>query len=231
MADSAAPIINIKSWWTLRSAFQRTLPKQVTSPYLAAVLSVQESAAKTVLRNLKLLGLVGEDNEPTELANRWRNDAQYADACAEIVSHVYPDELLSAAPGPEPNTSAVAQWFQSSSHRLGSGSAGNAARTYALIASAKLNPDQGASAAKKKPTDRKNRPTPSKVEGVTENRQRRSRGTSTRNAKDKSMEAGFEMPRPQIAVQVNIAPDMTPEQIDQIFSSMAKHFYNEAGAE
>lgn len=35
----------------------------------------------------------------------------------------------------------------------------------------------------------------------------------------------IEMPQPQIAVQVNINPDMTSEQIDKVFESMARHLY------
>ena len=39
------------------------------------------------------------------------------------------------------------------------------------------------------------------------------------------------MPRPQIAVQINISPDMSPEQIDTVFASMARHFYSDTGVE
>ena len=41
----------------------------------------------------------------------------------------------------------------------------------------------------------------------------------------------LELPRPQIAVQINIAPDMTAEQIDQVFASMAKHLYSETSVD
>ena len=230
MASTAAPTINGSVWWTLRSRFQQSLPSAVTLNYLSTVLSAKENTARGVLANLKLLGLVSEDGKPTELANLWRDDEQYAAACAEIARHAYPDELLSAVPGPNPNARAATQWFQLS-RRLGSGAAGNAARTYALVVSGKLDPDKETSAAKKKSADGTNRQASSKTKGVTESGRKRPQGTSTRNGKGKATEVGFEMPRPQIAVQVNIAPNMTPEQIDQIFSSMAKHFYNEAGVE
>ena len=146
MADAPAPNVNGKNWWALRIAFQRSLPKLVTDTYLATVLSLEVSAAKAVQRNLKLLGLVGQDNEPTDLATRWRDDQQYADACQEIARNAYPEELLSAVPGPKPDAAAASQWFQRS-RRLGRGAAGNAARTYVLIVSGELAGDSGGDTA------------------------------------------------------------------------------------
>ena len=72
MAGETAPVLNVTVWWTLRQQFRRTLPKVVSETYLATVLSLKEGPAKNVLRNLKLLALVDEDNRPTDLAIRWR---------------------------------------------------------------------------------------------------------------------------------------------------------------
>ena len=229
MAGGTAPVLNGAVWWSLRQHFSRALPKVVSEIYLATVLSLKESPARNVLRNLKLLGLVDEDNRPTDLAIRWRDDEQYAAACEEIIERAYPDELRAAVPRPDPDPTAAAQWFQRS-RRLGDGGAKNAARTYVLIASAKL-PDQGGTRAARTPGTR----TSSGGSGrkATRPPQTRSRGSATR-PRDRAQPAnagGFELPRPQIAVQINIAPDMTAEQIDQVFASMAKHFYNEAGVD
>ena len=229
MAGEAAPVLNGTVWWTLRQQFRRTLPKIVSETYLATVLSLKEGPARNVLRNLKLLGLVDEQNQPTDLANRWRDDEQYAAVCEEIAERAYPDELRAAVPRPDPDPNAAAQWFQRS-RRLGDGGAKNAARTYVLIASAKL-PDEAGAGAARTPGARTG------IEGSGRKATRppvtRSRGSTTR-AGDREQPAragGFEMPRPQIAVQINIAPDMTAEQIDQVFASMAKHFYNETGVD
>ena len=145
MAGETAPVLNVTAWWTLRQHFSRTLPKVVSETYLATVLSLKEGPARNVLRNLKVLGLVDEDNRPTDLALRWRDDEQYAAACEEIAERAYPDELRAAVPGPDPAPTAAAQWFQRS-RRLGDGGAKNAARTYVLIASAKL-PDEAGTGA------------------------------------------------------------------------------------
>lgn len=232
MPDRTPPVVNGTAWWTLRRNFQRTLPKTVTDTYLAAVLSLQERPAKDVLRNLKLLGLVGEDNEPTELANKWRDDDQYAEACQEIASYAYPDELLAAVPGPEPNTGVAAQWFQRS-RRLGQGAARNAARTYRLVISARLSEDDGGGTSSKAGSGSRNGhgPKKKKPERATRGSQGAGSSANPKNRDDRTGPGAFEMPRPQIAVQVNIAPDMTADQIDQVFASMARHFYSQGGAE
>ncbi|MCY4392256.1 MAG: hypothetical protein OXE43_09405 [Chloroflexi bacterium] len=218
MSDRPFPVLNGSVWWRLRSAFQRSLPREVTPTYLATVLSTEDDFAKNVLRNLRLLGLVGEESAPTELAIRWRDDEQYAGACQDIAKLVYPDELLSAAPGPEADAKTAAQWFQRS-RLLGQGAAKNAARTYVLITSATLPTEDGRTPTKKGTVAK---------DGSTS---KRPRATGTRKPPSEPTPRGFEQPRPQIAVQVNIAPDMTPEQIDQVFASMAKHFYSEAVTE
>lgn len=226
MASDAVPVLNGTAWWTLRQHFRRTLPKVVSETYLATVLSLKEGPARNVFRNLKLLGLVDENNRPTDLATRWRDDEQYAAACSEIAERAYPDELRAAVPGPDPDPAAATQWFQRS-RRLGVGGAKNAARTYVLICSAKLPTNAGTKSARPQGTR-------TSGGGSAQQTARRPRSRSPVEATRKmapvppATPGGFEMPRPQIAVQINIAPDMTAEQIDQVFASMAKHFYNES---
>lgn len=229
MAGEAAPVLNGTAWWTLRQHFSRTLPKVVSDTYLATVLSLKEGPARNVLRNLKLLGLVDEDNRPTDLALRWRDDEQYAAACEEIAERAYPDELRAAVPGPDPAPTAAAQWFQRS-RRLGDGGAKNAARTYVLIASAKLPDEAGTGATR---TSGARTSSGGSARKATRPSEARLRSSATRagGPEQPAKAGGFEMPRPQIAVQINIAPDMTAEQIDQVFASMAKHFYSEAGVD
>lgn len=221
MVTEKAPVLTGATWWTLRQQFKKSLPPTVSTAYLSTVLSLQQGPARQVLRNIKLFGLVDDDHQPTELANRWRDDAEYAGACREILERTYPDELRNAVPGPNPDAAAAARWFRQS-RRLGEGAAANAARTYCLIASADLNEDAdtGGRAARKEGS------------ATTAPRQRRSTiERSRRSTAPAKTPGGFEMPRPQIAVQVNITPDMTPEQIDQVFASMAKHLYSGAGTE
>ena len=230
MAGETAPVLNGTAWWALRQCFVRTLPKVVSETYLATVLSLKEAPARNVLRNLKLLGLVGEDNRPTDLAIRWRDDEQYAAACEEIAARAYPDELRAAVPGPNPDPTAAAHWFQRS-RRLGDGGAKNAARTYVLIASAKLPDDASTSATRNRSAHTSSRRSATSAEQAPKATRARNDATRVGHHKPRATGSWFEMPRPQIAVQINIAPDMTAEQIDQVFASMAKHFYSEAGVD
>ena len=230
MVGEAAPVLNVTAWFALRRQFSRTVPKIVSETYLATVLSLKEGPARNVLRNLKLLGLVGEDNQPTDLAIRWRDDEQYAAACDEILRRAYPDELRAAVPGPDPDPATTAQWFQRS-RRLGEGAARNAARTYVLIASARLSEQAGAKRTGTR--DVRERSVSQGKKAARPSRQTRARTNAARkgNREEPVMARRFEMPRPQIAVQINIAPDMTAEQIDQVFASMAKHLYSEASVD
>ncbi len=230
MADQPPPVLNGSVWRALRAQFnQKFPPGEVTSNYLATVLSLQDGAAKNVLRNLKLLGLVGEDNQLTQLAIRWRDDEQFADACRDIAKHAYPDELLSAVPGPNPDPKAATQWFKLT-RLLGQGAAQNAARTYVLVTSAELPTDNGA--AKGTVARQSTRPRgPQGAKAGAGETGRKPRAASTPNVEVTSSPGGFEMPRPQIAVQINISPDMSPEQIDKVFASMARHFYSDTGVE
>ena len=224
MAGEAAPVLNGTAWFALRRQFNRTLPKLVSETYLATVLSLKEGPSRNVLRNLKLLGLVGEDNQPTDLAIRWRDDEQYANVCEEIAKRTYPDELRAAVPGPDPDPTATTQWFQRS-RRLGEGAAKNAARTYVLITSAKLPDNAGTNTTGTQDARTGSGGRARKTARPRQETHSRTNATPMRDEQP-PIERGFEMPRPQIAVQINIAPDMTAEQVDQVFASMAKHFYS-----
>ena len=150
--------------------------------------------------------------------------------CNEIVENAYPDELRAAVPGPDPDATAAAKWFQRS-RRLGDGAAKNAARTYVLIASAMLADGGGKSATGNRDARTTiERPARTSAQPPKE-KHARTNATVNGESRQPVTAGAFDMPRPQIAVQINIAPDMTAEQIDQVFASMAKHFYSDAGVD
>ena len=51
------------------------------------------SAATNVVSPMQKLGLIDENGALTDLGNRWRNDASYAEACQQIIDKIYPAEL------------------------------------------------------------------------------------------------------------------------------------------
>ncbi|HEV2122052.1 MAG TPA: DUF5343 domain-containing protein, partial [Chloroflexota bacterium] len=105
------PYVPSKAWWDLRKRFIQSIPGNVTTDYLQSVLSVEKSAATSILGALKTLGAVDESGKPTQLAYDWRSDEHYADACREMVERVYPPELLDAFPDTDVDREPVERWF------------------------------------------------------------------------------------------------------------------------
>ena len=206
------------------------MPRDVTPNYLATVLGDMspDSARQNVLRPLRAVGLVGDDNKPTERATRWRDDSQYASVCEEIRSEVYPQELHDAFSGPDIDEAGVQAWFV---RHTGGGTeaARKAARFYVLLSKADPNaesdaqtPARTARSATTTPTKRTPRTRPAadttsqqQAPAAADNRQ-----DEALHLAKQSADSGLAL---HIDVQIHISPDASSDQIDQIFASMAKH--------
>lgn len=127
------PQMSANNWWALRKRFVQSMPASVTASYLSAVLPMTErSATNNLLRPLKKIGLVDQDNKPTERAYKWRDDDQYREACEEIRKDVYPQELLDAFSGSDLERPAVERWFRNNA-RVGENAASKLATFYLLL--------------------------------------------------------------------------------------------------
>ena len=69
------------AWWALRRKLGQTMPKEIAPSYLASVLNIGLGSTRNVLPGLRAVGLIDDTGKPTELANRWRNDAEYRQVC------------------------------------------------------------------------------------------------------------------------------------------------------
>src|ERR1017187_6776416 len=79
------PKISRKMWSLLRERFKQAQPSTVTPTFITSVSPMTEGSAKSnVLSPLRTFGIIDDKDKPTELANRWRNDADYKAACHEI---------------------------------------------------------------------------------------------------------------------------------------------------
>ena len=214
------PKMPVSAWWTLRTKFRQTVPTHVTPSYLATVLEMRESSAKTnVLPALKDLGLVAADGKPTPLAHRWRDDEAYSGVCKELVEAVYPSELRDAIPTPSDDGEShkqAAEWFMRTTG-VGQAAARKMAAMYRLLAQARLPvAEEVASRTRKRRVSSGSKPAspvndkPAPVPDGTPHK------ASTR----------IEMPELRISLEVRIDSSTTPEQIDHIFASMAKHLYD-----
>lgn len=181
-------------------------------------LKVTEVSARNVLLGLKAVGLVDEDGSPTDRAKLWRDNNSYSEVCRKIVDEIYPPELLSAVPVPVVDREAARRWFKIDTG-CGESTAAQKDVTYALLSEADpLAGDEAkVSKPKKKQRAKSNRQaTPS--DGP-------SPSLSPQQDPPEASGLGLELPEMRLNVEIRINASVTPEQIDLIFASMAKHLY------
>lgn len=217
MADLSLPQLPSIVWWKVRESFKKSIPKKVSSTYLSAILNLSEKSASKYLGSFVKLGLVDSDNSTTDLAAIWRDDETYSQACERILTDIYPEELLSVAPPPEPDLNQVANWI-ARHERLGAQAAQAKAVLYSLIASGNLPEAIETAPIRKVPaTKRANQP---KKKDSTSSEDASKPNHSTESKSDIDT-------RIQLNVQIHISADASNSQIEAIFSSMAKHLRNQ----
>lgn len=236
----AIPSFPAKHWFNLRKQFQKAIPKEVTPSYLATVLDMQEISAKNnIHRPMKIIGLISQDNKPTELANRWRHDDEYKDVCAEIVNNIYPQGLKDAFQNPtNDDFQRVKSWF-SRNMSVGEAAADKMASLFILLHEADLSKVEDYTRNRKGNSENNSKPLrlsgkKTKAENGSFNSQIKSsaRGQNDyESADDKT--ANDARPQPaapnslnpslHIDLQIHISPESSTDQIDAIFSSMAKY--------
>lgn len=225
------PRINEAVWWKLRKSFRDRLPGVVDLGYLRGVLGYNESSARTLIPHLKRVGLIDDDGKPTERANRWRNDQQYSSVCQEIVESVYPQGLRDAFHDPSSQRDAVADWIAHVT-RSGADTAQGFAKFYLMLLQADSTAAESSSAAGKMPKATKREATSargragraatsaSRVPGAQATES--DRGEQPHHAGQNQRSRSF-APSVHLDFQIHITPDSSPEQVDHIFASMAKH--------
>lgn len=221
MADSdkkTYPILSSRSWWALRKKFKQTIPAKVDDVYLASVLNMSKVSAQTnILPSLKMIGLIDADGNTQDLAKSWRDDKDYPRICKEMLEHIYPKSLLDTASDPINLKSEAKRWF---SNQTGQGHSATNKMTafYVLLHEANLEGEKDAKETAKKTGQ--------------ENKAKQTRPKSPRAISDKAglTDASGQMdevinnfPEIHINVQVHVSADSTPEQVDHLFASIAKH--------
>jgi len=221
------PAIPANIWLRLREKFYTSPPKgDVTAAYLASALGLGTKVAANMMPAIKQVGLVDEENRLTPLAGKWRDESTYAEACREIIEKVYPDGLRDVSPADAPDVDAAQRWFMNET-KGGAPRAKQLAVFYVMVAKGDLNaisdravrrqtagsapaasarPARAAAAAS---NGKGNAPAPSRHDDQSDARSDRAPS----------------MPSLSVAVQVYVDKDMTPEQVDHVFASMAKHLY------
>ena len=220
------PSVPERNWWDLRRRFLSSPPKgEVSAAYLSDVLGVQEKAAKNIIPSLRAVGLIDEKNKQTPLAARWRDDEQYAEVTREIIAAVYPQSLLDAAPPDSADAVTVQRWFLRETG-AGQARANQLAAFYRLLAA---GDPSGGEDVQRRTTERQTTPARQQTRQTTP---RRSGAGGQGDTADGAWSGGkggdnsrTPLPSLSVAVQVYIDKDMTAEQVDHVFASMARHLY------
>jgi hypothetical protein len=212
------PMLPIAHWWALRKKFKQSIPGVVTDSYLATVLEMGANSARAnVLPFLKTLGIIDEEGKTGERAKQWRDDGHYAAVCKEVLKEVYPKELVEAVSDPVQNRAQAERWF---ANKTGAGAAAvkRMAALYEVIAEA----------------DASKQPEQEKGERVKKSERAASKPDKRSPARPappnmppgaRTPTQALQAPGININLEIHISADSTPDQIDAIFESMAKHIY------
>ena len=206
-------MLPVSHWWGLRKRFKQSIPGTVTASYLAAALNMKEQSARAnILPYLQQLGIIDDDGKTLDRARQWRDDSQYGSVCKQMREAVYPNDLLDAVPEPSTDRDAAGRWF---ANATGSGTGAVRKMTGLYTVLVEADPENGKTSTKRKLTPTKKSTT---------------RKAAIQSRKAKLSTESARVPKPEspgvhINVQVHVSSDATPDQIDQIFASMAKHIY------
>ena len=195
------------------------MPKVISKSFVAAAMGVGDASAQgNVIAPMIQLGLLDENGAPTKLANEWRNDDTYASACKKMRESSYPQELCDLAPDMETDKGMVQTWI--SSHLMvGAEAARQSASVYMLLLEA--DPAKQAEAANSSVTPKKNA-APAKKKTVKAAPKKEPPKDDEETEPKKKVKTSFDQSM-NINIQIHISSDTNADQIDKIFSSMAKH--------
>lgn len=226
------PKISRNIWLKLRVKFQKSIPSVVTPTFVSSIVEMADaSAVSNVIKPLQVLGLLDEQRKPTDLASQWRHDDDYPSVCKTIRERIYPQDLLDTYPdGRAEDKPGIVRWFMKSA-TVGEAAARMYADTYSILAQANAVQLE----------ERSQSTSPAKTKVVTNRAARKSAPIQVASPNSPPAEPAHAQvanthPKPlgkfpaiHIDVQVHISPDTSPEQIDRIFASMAKHLGNFTG--
>lgn len=228
MADKQIyPMISEKSWWQLRNQFKKTIPSVVNVSYLKSLLNLNsDQSARNILAPLKQMGIIDADGKPQPRATDWRSDTKYPDVCSSIISEIYPQELLDLFPDAQVDNATAKSWFMDTCS-LGDNAAGKITSTFSMLKSRQIKADSDVVKTTTSPKMAKVNKTPkSSASGNgADSACANPAPAANVNPSIISTPATSSTPSVHIDLQIHISPDASPEQIDSIFASMAKHLY------
>lgn len=221
--SKAFPMLPVGHWWTLREKFNQSIPGVVTDNYLATALNIQPSSARNnILPYLKDMGLIDTEGKTQDLVKAWRDDGQYEEVCKKILAKIYPEDLITAVHRPSEDRAAVERWFANHSG-AGDGAVKRMAAIYVVIAEADISkrPQKKGRAKKASSATPKSTPKVAKARTPLPSPQAPPAPIPQTSGQGSTLT----VPGVSINLEIHISSDATPDQIDKIFESIAKHLY------
>ncbi len=235
-SEISYPKLSVTNWWALRKKFQSNPNIKITPGFLAMHFEMGEDSARTnVIPPLRAIGFIDDDGKPTDLAYDWRDDERYAEVCDTIRQAVYPQELNDAVIDPADRTK-VENWFKNKA-RVGEASARKMAAFYLMLCEAtipgesrngKIQTDTSTKhkESKTRPLNKIDQPTlfaEEKQPSITDFSVSKNATTQQPEAISLPVANPTFPPSIQISLQIQLSPDFTPEQIDQVFASLIRN--------
>ena len=223
MATDGYPKVSLKAWRILRAKAASAPTTKFTPDVVATLmdLSSPESALGNTVRPMRRLGLIDEDGALTDRGRKWSVDSSFGDACQEILDEIYPDDLEAMTDeNGQPDNAQVKTWFRLQG--FGDSNARLMAGTYVFVASKQVPEPAATDSGKANRTES----TPAKMTaGKSPTQKKAAEPLATAAHEPPPPERSSSGPTVHLDIQIHIPADATPEQIDQIFSSMARHLY------
>jgi hypothetical protein len=222
------PLLGVKNWFALRKKFKITIPREVTSSYLASALNMTEfSARRNILPYLKATGIIDNDGKTNDRTIQWRDDTKYKIVCEKILKELYPQELLDLAPQNDLNRDVIQSWF---SNNTGGGASlvGKQVAFYIMLSEGDLNKEEGSIAnipkKTKKGGDKKE--TDKKINLNNKFVKTNNQKPSQEFLEDSSTEIRRNLPQFHFNIQIVLPENASSETYDSIFSNISKHLLN-----
>ena len=224
MADGTKsfPRLPVSQWFKLREQFKTKIPNEISPNYLASTLKMTLVSANTnIFPTLKAIGLVKSDGKTdTDLANQFRNDDLYPIFCESVTKACYPQDLLDAFPDPDSDKAKVQNWF-SNHTKVGKDATRKMTAFYLALLSGTPPPLAKQNKQGKKLRDKNSIIEKNKAKSTSKS----SAGEISNVGRETHLSNNTEgWPSLNINLQVHLSSDLSVEQIEQIFASMAKHF-------
>lgn len=213
--ESSFPMMPVSRWWELRERFKKTIPTDLSDSTIASILNIQErSAQNNIMPYLKKIGFINAEGKVNEIAKDWRDDVKYPEVCKKIISEIYPKDLIENYPEPEKEIDGVKRWF---AHASGAGDSAvsKMATFYLTLASGKIL-EIGAKVKKEKVQIEKAKNHRKEIKPSIIEKDQEMQKEDHKEVMHKKTDI-------HIDLQIHISPELSLEQIDKIFESIAKH--------